>query len=97
MVLNAQNENYLDEESVEELFKMWRLNVMASADDEDGNILKFYMYAKHNRGGFICIELQIDKKQKQISLMTKASHENLAISANNYIKDFLAVNEFVIS
>jgi hypothetical protein len=31
-VLKAQNENYLDEESVEELFKMWRLNVMASAD-----------------------------------------------------------------
>jgi hypothetical protein len=27
------NENYLDEESVEELFKMWRLFVMASADE----------------------------------------------------------------
>lgn len=71
---NVLNETHLDEESVEELFKMWRLFVMASADEEDGAILKFYMYAKHVRGGFICIEVQIDKKQKQLSLTTKACH-----------------------
>ncbi len=53
---------------------MWRLYVMASADEDDGAILKFYMYAKHNRGGFICIQVQIDKKLKQLSLTTKARH-----------------------
>jgi hypothetical protein len=44
------------------------------------------MYAKHSRGGFICIEIQIDKIQKQITLTTKASNENLAIVTNSYIK-----------
>jgi hypothetical protein len=53
---------------------MWRLFVMASADEDEGSILKFYMYSKHNRGGFICIEVQIDKKQKKLSLTTKACH-----------------------
>lgn len=89
------NENYLDEESVEELFKMWRLFVMASADEENGTVLKFYMYTKHTRGGFVCIEVQMDKKQKLLTLTTKAAHENLAISVNNYIKEFMEVNEFI--
>ena len=32
------------------------------------------MYAKHSKGGFICIEVQIDKTQQQITLTTKADH-----------------------
>jgi hypothetical protein len=90
-----QNEHYLDEESVEELFKMWRLFVMASADEDNGAVLKFYMYTKHSRGGFVCIELQMDKKQKLLTLTTKAAQENLAISLNNYIKEFMEVNGFI--
>jgi hypothetical protein len=88
------NENYLGEESVEELFKMWRLFVMASADEENGTVLKFYMFTKHTRGGFVCIEVQMDKK-KLLTLTTKAVHGNLAISVNNYIKEFMEVNEFI--
>jgi hypothetical protein len=65
---------------------MWHLFTMASADEDNGKILKFYMYAKHNRGGSICTEVQINKMQKKLTLTTKACHENLAISTNNYIK-----------
>lgn len=65
---------------------------MASADEDDGAILKFYMYAKHARGGWVCIQVQIDKTQKILTLTTKACKQNLAISVNSYIKEFLEVN-----
>jgi hypothetical protein len=53
------------------------------------------MYCKHVRGGFICIEVQFDKGGKKLNITTKACHENLAIVTNNYIKEFLEVNEFL--
>ena len=32
------------------------------------------MYAKHLRAGFVCIEVQVDKKGKVLTLTTKAKH-----------------------
>lgn len=56
------------------MFKMWSIFTIASAAEDDGAVLKFYLYSKHTNGSFICIELQINKSERKIILTTKAPH-----------------------
>lgn len=85
----------MDEESVEELFKMWHLYCMAAASEDNEQLLKFFIYGRHRLGKLLCLELNIDKNEKKISLLTKAPKEEAAHLLNEYICDFLRVNEFL--
>ena len=84
------NEEYLDEESVEELFKMWHLYCMASATEDE--MLKFFIYGRHRGGQLMCLELNVDKGARKIGLLTKAPSEAAAHCLNLYISEFLRVN-----
>jgi len=42
-----------------------------------------------------CLELNINKAEKKISWLTKAPSEGSAKLLNDYIAEFLKVNEFI--
>ena len=62
---------------------MWHLHCIASAEDED--ILKFYMYGKHNNDQYVCLEVQMDKANKILTMGTKANHSVLVEATARYI------------
>lgn len=45
---------------------------MASASEDDDQLLKFFIYGKHVQGVLFCLELNIDKNNKKVSFITKA-------------------------
>ena len=51
---------------------MWLLYTMASASEDDDNLLKFFIYGKHISGRYLCLELNIDKTSRKITMITKA-------------------------
>ena len=56
------NEESITSENIEELFKMWHIYTMASGEEEDGDVLKFYFYAKDVRNQLhYCLEMHICK------------------------------------
>lgn len=65
---------------------------MASASEDDEQLLKFFIFARHSKGVLLCMELNIDKVNKKVSFMTKAPSEEVAHLLNEYIADFLRVN-----
>lgn len=74
---------------------MWRIYAMASAEEENGKILKFYLYAKPAQDDFSCIELQFNKMDKSCTILTKSREEVVAKLINLYVKEFLSVNQLV--
>jgi hypothetical protein len=45
---------------------------MASASEDEEQQLKFFIYAKHVKGQLFCLEFNVDKSNKKVSLLTKA-------------------------
>ena len=51
----------IDEETLEELFRMWNIKVIASADEEEN--IKQFLYMRLLQGGEIaCLELDVNKE-----------------------------------
>jgi len=65
---------------------------MASAAEDDEQLLKFFIYCRHVKGALFCLELNIEKRNKKIGIITKAVSSELAHLLNEYIADFLRVN-----
>lgn len=65
---------------------------MASASEDDDNLLKFFIYGRHVKGVLFCLELNVDKVNKKVSFITKAPTTEFAKMVNVYIGDFLRVN-----
>lgn len=40
---------------------MWHLYSMASASEEDDQLLKFFLSAQHTQGLLFCLELNVNK------------------------------------
>lgn len=74
---------------------MWHLYSMASASEDDEQLLKFFIYGRHVKGTLFCLELNIDKNRKKVGFITKAPAEGFARMVNAYISDFMRVNEFI--
>lgn len=68
---------------------------MAAASEGNDELLKFFLYAKHVQGGLFCLELNANKKEKKITIFTKSFSEDIANLCNQYIGEFLRINEFV--
>jgi hypothetical protein len=45
---------------------------MAAASEDDDQLLKFFIYARHEQGAMFCLELNINKANKKVNLITKA-------------------------
>lgn len=60
-------------------------------------MLKFFMYGKHTSGDLFCMELTIDKSEKKLTMLTKAKTEKIASLLNDYVSEFLGMNDFVIA
>lgn len=72
---------------------MWYVNTMASAEEEDGNLLKFYLYARDVRSdSYFCVELHANKSEQSMTLSIKAKDEKGAVNMKKYIIDLLSVN-----
>ena len=77
---------------------MWYINTMASAEEDDGNILKFYFYTRDVRTNcFFCVELHVDKNEHTVNLSIKAKEEKAAMNLKKYIFDLLSLNELIAS
>jgi hypothetical protein len=60
---------------------------MASAEEEDSKLLKFYLYARDVRNqSYFCLELHIDKADESMMLATKSKDEKSAALLNAYIQ-----------
>lgn len=46
---------------------------MAAASEDDEQLLKFFIYTKHVGGSLFCLELNIDKINKKVVLITKGA------------------------
>ena len=69
---------------------------MASSEEDEGNTLKFYLYAKDTRSNcFFCIELHFDKEAHTTTLSIKAKDERAAVNLKKYIVDLLLVNDLI--
>ena len=54
------------------------------------------MYGKHINNQYVCLEVQMDKGNRVLTLGAKANHAMLVEATGKYILEFLALNEFVI-
>lgn len=57
---------------------MWHLYSMASASEDDDQLLKFFIYAKHIQGILFCLEFNVNKSDKKITIITKANTTDIA-------------------
>jgi hypothetical protein len=73
----VNNLDELDEENLEELFKMWNIIVLASAESEEE--IKFYNYCKVQTVdrdlGTACMECCFSKLADTMTLMIKSDDE----------------------
>ena len=90
---STQNEEYITEENMEELFKMWRIYNMASAEED--NVLKLYLYSKHKNGVVACFELTIERGRRSLVLTVKCPRQQLGSLYSSYIEEFLRINEII--
>lgn len=75
---------------------MWHIHTMASSEEEEGDSLKFYLYAKDTRNqNFFCLELHVHKPAHSLTLSIKAKDEASAASLKKYVIDLLTVNELI--
>lgn len=69
---------------------------MASSAEEDGNILKFYLYTKDTRtNNYFCLEMYINNGESALAISTKAKDEKSAAMLNIYITEFLRMNNLI--
>lgn len=90
MTRNVQNLEDLNEESVEELFKAWRIYSIATAEEE--TFMQFYMYTEHKSGLKTCLQLDINKTTSTLMLKVKCVNEELAGFISQYVLGFLQYN-----
>lgn len=76
---------------MEELFKMWRIYLMAEGGEDDN--LQIYFYSKHSSGVLVCFELMVDKSEHTLTLNTKCESQSIANMYNRYIEEFLTLND----
>ena len=75
---------------------MWHIYTMASGTEDDGDILKFYFYARDNRTQHnYCLEMHICKSERSLMLAVKAVAEAEASLLGQYIAEFLKINELI--
>lgn len=68
-----RNIELINEENLEELFKIWNIGVMASAEDDD--TIKLYLYCKirhQERMEIALMEFQVIKIAETMTLMIKS-------------------------
>lgn len=69
---------------------------MASSEEENGSILKFYLYARDTRNGnYFCLEMYINNAESSLTISTKAKDEKSAALLNLYISSFLRENSLI--
>lgn len=93
MTRKIQNLEGLTEESVEDLFKQWRIYSIATAEEE--TFMQFYLYAEHKSGVKACLQLDINKTDSTLMLKVKCQNEELAGFISKYVVEFLQYNEIV--
>ena len=62
-----QNSELINEENLGQLFKLWRVNLIASGTED--NTIKMYFYAKVE--SVACMELEVNLDVGTLTLMTK--------------------------
>lgn len=67
---------------------------MATASQDEGTVLQFFMYASI-APDIMCLSLHINKIEKMLHVVSKAASEVLAELLNKYIRNFLTLNEFM--
>ena len=90
----VSNMEELSEDNLEELFKMWNVTVLASAESEEE--IKFYNYCRvqeeEGNLGIACMECCFSKAADTMTLMIKSDDEELAGFVSRYVEDFLKLN-----
>lgn len=83
----------LNEETLEDLCRLWSISVIASVESEES--IKQYLYLKLIRGDKACMELTIAKEVETFSLVVKTQNEELAGFVSKYVEDFMKLNEIL--
>mgnify|MGYP000959089056 CR=1 FL=1 len=94
MVTNIE---FLGEEVLEELFKMWNITVLASGETEEEIKLYNYCRVQSEEGnlGVTCMECCFHKLPETMTLMIKSEDDELAGFVSRYIEDILRLNEII--
>ena len=72
---------------------MWYITTMASSEEDDGNSLKFYFYARDVRNNtYFCVEMHVLKESHQLYLSIRGQSEEAAVNLKKYILGLLSVN-----
>lgn len=72
---------------------MYRIYSIATAEEETS--MKFYMFAQHNNGVRVCLQLDINKPDNQLLLIVKSANEELASFVSKYVEEFLKYNSIL--
>ena len=83
----------INSENMEELFKMWRIYLMAEGGDEE--TLQIYLYSKHQSGAVVCFELVVDKGEHSLVVNVKSQSEGLGRLYCQYVEEFLTLNDII--
>ena len=83
----VSNLEVLSEENLEELFRLWNVTVLASA--ESAEEIKFYCYCRVQSAekylGVACMECCLHKLPETATLMIKSDDDELAGFVSRYI------------
>jgi hypothetical protein len=82
----------VNEENLEELFQIWNIHVMASAETEDN--IKLYIYLKKH-ADVACTEVEVNKQVETVTLIVKSENEEFAGFVCKYIEGFLKINDLI--
>ena len=67
---------------MEELFRIWNISVMASAESEENIKLYLYMMVKNE---IACMEFEVNKEVETMTLMVKSENEEFAGFVSKYV------------
>lgn len=83
----------LNEETLEELCRLWNVSVIASMETEES--IKQYLYFRLSRGDKACMELTITKEVETLALVVKTENDELAGFVSKYVEDFMKLNDIL--
>ena len=72
----------MNEENLEELFRIWNISVTASAESEENIKLYLYMMVKNE---VACMEFEVNKEVETLTLMVKSENEEFAGFVSKYV------------